>query len=175
MDYGVILYLDTKSNNYIKDLRYKVCNNGVNKHTIDSGIKPHITLASFDSKDIFNFIEKLKIFLKDEKSFEIKFNSIGIFPFKENVVYLSPVMNMELYGIHNRFYSFFKNDNLEYGDYYLPERWVPHCTVASRLDINEVISSITTIKEEFKVFSSLVKCVGVIQVEPPKEIACIKL
>lgn len=50
MDYGVILYFDIDNSNTINELRKKVCNNDVNSHTIDAGIKPHITLASFETE-----------------------------------------------------------------------------------------------------------------------------
>lgn len=113
--------------------------------------------------------------MKNEKIFKVNFSSIGILPFEKSVVYLSPVMDSNLYGIHKRFYKFFENESLDYVDYYLPEKWIPHCTVASRLNIKEVINSVITMKYEFKVIKALVKYVGVIQGDPVKEIACIKL
>lgn len=175
MDYGVILYFDDRNSNYIDNLRNKVYDNRVNSHTIDSGIRPHITLASFECENISEFIDNLKDFLKNEKSFKVNFSSIGIFPFGKKVVYLSPVLDSNLSGIHQRFYESFDSEDLNYTVHYLPDNWVPHCTIASRLDFNEVTKAVTTLQDEFKPIKAMVKYIGVIQGDPVKELACIKL
>ncbi|MBS4537252.1 2'-5' RNA ligase family protein [Clostridium sp. D2Q-11] len=174
MEYGVLLYFDEESNKYIENLRNKVTENDVNNHTIKGGIRPHITIASFETKDE-EFLEKLKFFLQDEITFDVVFGSIGIFPFENNVVYLAPVLNSNLYNIHNRFYQYFNNCGYEYNSHYKPQSWVPHCTIASHLSTKEILNTIVTLREDFKPIKSKISYIGIIEGNPAKELVSYRL
>ena len=61
----------------------------------------------------------------------VTFPSVGIFP-TNGTVFLAPTVTNELLKLHHSYHDYFKtfhNPN----SYYVPGKWVPHCTIANRL------------------------------------------
>lgn len=174
MEYGVLLYFDKESNDRIDELRYKVTENNVNKHTVEGGIRPHITLSSFTTDDI-SILENIKSFFDEINPFKVDFGSLGVFPFEKNVVYLSPTMNIELYNLHKNFYEHISSYQYNFFSYYKPGNWIPHCTIASHLNMNEMLNSITTVREGFKPITAIITGIGIIRGNPAVEIESFRL
>ena len=57
-------------------------------------------------------------------------SSAGTFPGDEGAAFLAPVVKAALLELHRRWHAAFPGSN----GYYLPGRWVPHCTVGVLLE-----------------------------------------
>ncbi len=175
MDYAVLLYFDKKSTKIIEDLQREISKINGNLHTVSLDIRPHITLSSFESDSIDDFIESFTSYLDHEKISEVTFSGYGLFTSPKNVIYLNPVVDMKLVDINQRFFDYYDSNSLAVGDYYAPGSWVPHCTLASRLSEEEVLKSIPQILSKFQLEEVAITEVGVIQAEPLEEIFNYKL
>ena len=66
MEYAIILYFDENSEKLIRELRSNLCREGINSHTIDIPIKPHITLASFKTENGTDTISEICTFAESQ-------------------------------------------------------------------------------------------------------------
>lgn len=139
--YGVVALFDAKTEQIIKDIWTELREKSISFYAdevVDR--KPHITLASYHSLDMLRFIEQLDAFYENKPEIDIRFNSIGSF-LNTGILYLSPHVTKNLIEFHENFHIQFKsfNDNPE--SVYLPEKWVPHCTLANRLSMDKLVEA----------------------------------
>lgn len=156
MDYAVALYFDEKSQAQLLNMMEDLCRAGVNRYLLDVGIRPHITLAYWKDQNGIDVTDGIKRFAQEVKGTNVLFSSIGIFPGEPKVVYLSPVKNDGLIKLHNGLYQELNGKIENYSQNYTPDYWVPHCTLATKLNEAEVLRSVTTLlKVKFPVEAQL--------------------
>lgn len=127
------------------------------------GLEPHITLADYYHLDEAAYLQKLEKFTKRSNSFSIVFSSIGTFP-SNGTVFLAPVVTKELQEVHRSFHEYFE-EFLDYEQsYYVPDKWVPHCTIANRLDEHKFLRVIEYMYGEFCVEQASLKAIKVIKI-----------
>jgi 2'-5' RNA ligase len=122
-----------------KNLWRGLSENHITQYGIEpKGRRPHITIADYDSLDIAEFRELFNKFYEDKSKIDLCLNIIGSF-INTGTLFLSPTLTIELLDFHRDhheiFKAFYKNEN----SLYLPGRWSPHCTIASRLSEEEMI------------------------------------
>ncbi|WBW95180.1 2'-5' RNA ligase family protein [Oceanirhabdus sp. W0125-5] len=123
---------------------------------------PHIAIASYREINEEKFYSQLGEFSKKTKGFELRFESVGIFYFERNIIYLSPVMNDELFRVHKEFHSSFDSECCKNPfEHYLPNKWVPNCRVAVNATMEESLSAITSLSSIFKPFNVRVEGIRV--------------
>ena len=172
MPYAIELYLNTESSKTIDEIRNKLILEGIN---IDQGTKPHISLGIYNEVKIEDFITELQIFSRKIKSLNVNLSSIGMFVTQEPVIYLAPTVTKELLDIHAKFHSYFEKYKNQAWDYYLPNNWVPHCTLAMNLDndmVNRVIEICSKISLPLK---AKLDRIGLIEFKPNKQLIEYKL
>ncbi|MGG0302489.1 2'-5' RNA ligase family protein [Bacillus albus] len=145
--YAIIATLDRVSANKIIELQNEITNIiGTNQL---AGVEPHITLADYNELDVQLYTEKLEGFVAvQENMAEVTFPSVGIFP-TNGTIFLAPTITDELLKFHQSYHDNFKayHDNLN--SYYVPGKWVPHCTIANRLHENQFLSVLEYICGKF--------------------------
>lgn len=94
--------------------------------------RPHLTLGSYEELDKDEYMRLLEKFYSDKSSFDITFNTIGSF-LNYNTLFLSPTMTKELMEFQNQHHEYFKKFSDAANAYYLPDQWIPHCTLANKL------------------------------------------
>ena len=131
--YAVVLYFDAATNDTLKKVIKNIAAISKNRYMIDVKIPPHITIGSFFSDGHADLLAVLDKFANTIESFEVKFN--GIRAFEPKVLFLSPVkdthlkqLNILLHETLLKDYPPADNEN------YIPEKWIPHCALAVRLD-----------------------------------------
>ncbi|MFF2878064.1 2'-5' RNA ligase family protein [Gottfriedia sp. NPDC057991] len=139
--YGVVALFDAETEQIIKDIWTELREKSISFYAdevVDR--KPHITLASYHSLDKLKFIEQLDDFYENKPEIDIRFHSIGSF-LNTGILYFSPNVTKNLIEFHENFHIQFKhfNDNPE--SVYLPEKWVPHCTLANRLSLDKLVEA----------------------------------
>jgi 2'-5' RNA ligase len=93
---------------------------------------PHVTLGVCDTLDV----ERCQAVLADlalEPPLPCRFDSLGIFAANPTVLFAAPVVTAELLALHATFHERFRPIATGQSAFYLPGRWVPHCTLAERV------------------------------------------
>lgn len=133
MSVAVAMYLDPEAEARIKGIWRELAEKHVSSHMLDSGWRPHISLAVFDHLDIEDARNRLASFAAGIPPFPITLSSVGRFSGENDVLFLSPLMSEELLRVHRDFHRLFECHRDAEWEYYLEHRWVPHCTLAERL------------------------------------------
>lgn len=152
--YAVDLFLDAESSEYIKsiwtELTEKNVGSGLDKQEL---LEPHITLAVYDEiNDKEEFIKKLSAFEGSLKKIKTRFDILGSFP-TTGTCLIAPMITEEILSMHRRYYEVMKEYNYSAREYYMPERWNPHCTIATKLkpeELKEVFRCALDVFEPFE-------------------------
>lgn len=139
------------------------------------GASPHVSLAVFEGVDISKLIEVVASFAEDTAAFNIRFSSIGIFPGEENIVFLAPVMTIDLLMLHERFHDRLNATGLTSDPYYLPGTWVPHCTITMEEQLPRTLETIRSIHQETVLKEYPVSDIHVVEFRPVVSLASFKL
>jgi 2'-5' RNA ligase len=129
MGYAAVLTFNKKLENMVYDIWNQMQDFGVDLRKL--GSLPHVTLAAFPDVDPAELIKATKRFTHKAGSIPIQFGSFGGFATEERVLFLSPVITIDLLKLHG---AFFKNlGRLSKATPYKPGHWIPHCTVAMNI------------------------------------------
>ena len=129
MSYSTELYFDQDSENKIKEHLNIIKREGIENLFYNLGAFPHISLAVYN--DNINHLELIKNLEKFQlNKVNISFKNIGYFCSNENAIFLCPKINYELLDLHKRYHEEFKEYIKNEREYYLPENWIPHCSIA---------------------------------------------
>jgi 2'-5' RNA ligase len=133
MAYSVELRFDPALARRVVGIWKTLADHGVSAHMPASGAVPHLSLAVYDDEAAVDpgvlalLLERLAA---ARPSLPVTFPSLGIFPTAENVLFLAAVVAPDLLALHRRWHDLAAGFRPACRPYYLPGRWVPHCTLA---------------------------------------------
>ena len=131
--YGLIAIFDEKTEQVIKDIWKELKVKSISAYAYEvEDRRPHITLASYHEIDKTEFIKQMDEFYYDKPTIEITFNSIGSF-LNSGALFFSPTVTCQLIEFHSNHHKYFNQFNRNPNSLYLPDSWIPHCTLANRL------------------------------------------
>ncbi|QWG27907.1 2'-5' RNA ligase family protein [Bacillus mycoides] len=129
-----------------------------------AGVEPHITLADYNELDVNLYTEKLKEFVAFQENIAaVTFPSVGTFP-ANGTIFLAPTITDELLRFHHSYHDYFKTFHDNPNSYYVPGKWVPHCTIANGLNVNQFLSVMEYIYEKFNVTTASIEKLKLIKV-----------
>lgn len=151
MDYAILLSFDMQADEQIRQLAQQLVDGGANTTYLDSGLRPHLTLAEFNTSRIAD----VRIILNElaaqaVQPIRIKLASAGFFPGDLAVIFLSPIVDEQLLSFHRQTNSALEPLCEEFSPLYQEESWVPHCTVALDLDKDEFAAASSAMMRFFK-------------------------
>lgn len=144
MGYAIELNLSQKSAVQVVRLWEDLARASISSAMLDLAARPHISLAVIDELDPELIRDDLSCFAEVTPPLWVDLASAGTFPTAEGVVFLAPVVNPELLGVHRRFHRLLSDRGVECEEYYWPGNWVPHCTVAIDLPADKIGAAIET-------------------------------
>lgn len=97
---------------------------------------PHVSLGVAEGLAELQVVDLLHQWANDVDAIPVTFDHWGLFLSESAVLFLSPRDRGALYERQQRFFNAFGLLLDGYWDYYRPERWVPHCTVADSVPVN---------------------------------------
>lgn len=133
--------------------------------------KPHISLGVFPKIDAGRLINLTEEFSRSLDPFNFQLNALGVFPTPENVFFLIPIPSRKLLSIHARFHRMTKKERIPVSNYYLPEKWVPHCTLEFNLPDEDLSRVIQLSKAQFKPITGTIIQIGVVAFRPIEYLA----
>lgn len=167
--YLVSLYFDDRTTIKIQSCINKVAEKSKNKFMVDNNVPPHITLGAFETNNENEVIKILDKKIREFKIGEIIFASIGVF--KSSVLFLSPVLNEYLHNLSVNIYDELKLiDNTIISKYYMPFQWMPHVTIAKKLNKEELFLAFEELEKNFNIFNGLVTKIGLSKTNPYEDI-----
>jgi 2'-5' RNA ligase len=139
--YGVIALFDKQTEKEINELWMELKEMGLSTYAFEvEDRRPHVTIASYNSIDEEKLIKKMDDYYNNVHSLAITFHSVCSF-FNMGILYYSPIVTTELLRFHGNHHTYFESFNSDHNSMYLPEKWVPHCTIANRITSENVATA----------------------------------
>jgi 2'-5' RNA ligase len=161
--YAVVALFDDKSEKKIEAIWHDLAWRGFSTHIQQlKGIRPHMTLAHYHTLPLNRIPIYIQAFCQMTKPLSIVFSSLGSFP-SSRTLFLSPTITTELLYMHTSYHTVcdsFKDIN---GSLYVPQRWVPHCTLANYLTLEELGEAFTYCATKFSPIEATITSIGIVR------------
>lgn len=170
MDYAILLSFDIQADEQIRQLAQSLVDGGINSTYLESGLRPHLTLAEFNTSRISDVRDCLIDLVGQAlQPIEIKLASIGFFPGENSVIFLSPIIDERLLNFHRQINGVLEPLCESFSPLYREENWVPHCTVALELDLPEFAAAGAVLVSQFKPIIALAFRLSIVSCCPYNE------
>ena len=171
MGHAIAIKIENGSAESIKSL-WNICGSLENAPSMRAlNYPPHITMAIYEEiseSDLFSTfdsvaseLDQISIVFTNLKTFETE-NTIAL--------WAEPMNSEELIWLHQKIHSMLDPNLCE--QYYRPENWIPHCTLATEIDIsrkNDVATLINNSIEPIRVVFDVIDCVSFFPIEVVRE------
>jgi 2'-5' RNA ligase len=130
---------------------------------------PHVSLAVYDEEHrvdeaaVSRVVEQLAV---RGRAIEIAFAGFGVFPTEENVLFLAPVVTPALLDLHATYHAMAAGLEASCRAYYLPGRWVPHCTLSMLGPMTGVLDGLGHLASARMPIRGTLRSVALIKVPP---------
>ncbi len=177
MQYAIELYYDKETENKLFAPAKSIADRKISTKFLEWKTRPHLTLACFNDVDETRCIEQLKSFSQNHERMSAYIGSVGMFC-DTKTIFVSPVMNSRMYQFHRELHEQFRDFDTNGWEWYCPDRWVPHCTIAlTREDEKEAFFQASDIiLRTFEKMSGQFTSLGLVKIIfPVKEIYSVEL
>ncbi|MCA1058805.1 2'-5' RNA ligase family protein [Rossellomorea aquimaris] len=131
--YWVIALFDEKTEEGIKGIWKELTIKNISYYEEEiNDARPHITIGSYTDLDKEAYINALDKYYEHKNSIGVTFNTVGSF-LNFGTLFLSPTVTRELLDFHSTHHDHFQSFNEAANPLYLPDSWIPHCTLANKL------------------------------------------
>ena len=167
--YLISAYFDEATNNRIQQFISQVAKKTGNTYMLDEKVPPHITISSFDTKDVNEVISLLQKRNCELQQGTIQWTSVSVFlPY---VIYLSPVLNAYLHGLSEQISSYISQlEDVRISPYYQPFSWMPHTTIGKKLSKEEMQIAFEVMQHQFGAFEGTITKIGFAKTNPYEDI-----
>lgn len=170
MQYAIELYYDKETEKKLFDLVKKIADANLSTKFLEWKTRPHLTLACFNDVDEKKCIKQLETFAKTHKVMPAYIGSVGMFN-DTKTIFVSPIMNRSMYQFQNDLHECLKDFDTTGWEWYCPNRWVPHCTVAlmKEDEENAFYKASDLILHEFQKMAGKFVAIGLVKITFPVE------
>lgn len=159
--YSIELYLAEPEAGLIRQIWRNLAEIGLNSMP-NNGSRPHVTLAVFEEVNRAVMIEQLDHFFEDQILQPISFEVLGFFPFSR-VLHVTPTVTPWLLDLHIAFHQAVAGLVTKPNPYYLPGRWVPHCTLAFDIPPEQIAEAFSRVAKHWPAISGHFDEVGLVK------------
>lgn len=170
MDYAVLLSFDAQADDQIMQLTRALIEGGANDSYLASGLRPHLTLAEFNTgkiNEVRTCVSKLAS--QVSQPIRVRLASAGFFPGDATVLFLAPIVDEYLLSFHRQVNGVLEPLCEVFSPLYREENWVPHCTLALNLDNREFAAAGAVLVSQFKPIVALVFRISIVSCCPYSE------
>lgn len=164
--YAIELFFDAATEKDILAFRDSIYQAGVTPVLGSLNDRPHISLAVFGRQDAQHLTRIAERFARHCPPLPVSLSAVGSFPTDSNVVFLLPVPDSNLLKVHRKLHQILQEESINSSQYYLPGQWVPHCTLESDLNDDQLHLALKLCQKKFKPLSGCLTAVGVIAFRP---------
>jgi 2'-5' RNA ligase len=166
MAYAVVFYFDKNSENPIYKIWEQLEKIGLSPSKYKSGIRPHITLAIYDSINCIDCEINLKNLVADSKIFSVQANHLGIFSNQTSVIFIAPASNIDLLEFQKGIHQALEDSSKGAWEIYIPGNWIPHCTLAQGVDSKNLSVALKICVKMKLPLELRISQVGIVEFEP---------
>jgi hypothetical protein len=155
------LRFDAATERSIVDLWIALAEEGIELVGL-SGHRPHITVSAYETNGVESYFPLLEEFGQKTTTFPLTFGAVGIFP-ANGVVFLAPIVTDALRTTHRSLLVQLGGPGrppLRHAAL-LPERWIPHCTLAAGADPGTVAQIVTYYARRWQTIEGWVEGIGI--------------
>ena len=177
MQYAIELYFDSHTEQQMMALSQKIADEGVSTKFLEWKTRPHLTLACFSDVDEAECTDRLKTFAQEHRQLSAWLGSVGMFT-DSKTVFASPIMTSAMYRLQRELHECMQGFDTKGWEWYLPERWAPHCTIALTREDGEdaFLKASELVLKNFQKTAGKFTAVGLVKISfPVQEIACFEL
>lgn len=177
MQYAIELYFDAETERRLMALSQKIADEGISTKFLEWKTRPHLTLACFSDVDEEDCANRLKNFAKTHGQLPAWLGSVGMFT-DSKTIFASPIMNTGMYRFQRELHECMQCFDTKGWEWYLPERWVPHCTIALTKEDGEeaFLKASRLVLKEFQKTAGKFTAIGLVKISfPVQEIVCFEL
>lgn len=138
MAFAVVLYFEEQHEREFLRIWNTLALEGLSTDLVKAEIRPHITLGIFDELNCQPCESQLSNVAAQTHPIEFQITHLGLFTHPEPVVFASPTITAELLAFHQTLHNVMKVESKNPWEMYLPDKWVPHCTLALGFEIGQV-------------------------------------
>lgn len=164
--YAVELFFDQEMEKAILAFRESIYQMGITPVLGKLNDRPHVSLAVFGDENIEKLIAITSSFIKGQKQFTVQLDTFGAFPTNSNVLYLLPVPTLKLLTLHKNYHTLLRKEKIHSSRYYLPNQWVPHCTLEFEISDEQLDLALQLCKRHFSPIRGWFTSLGVIAFRP---------
>jgi len=168
MQYAIELYYDQETEHQLFRLAQRVAEESISTEFLEWKTRPHLTLACFNDVDEEKCIELLTKFASTHRRMPAYISSVGMFT-DTKTIFVSPVMTAGMYRLQRELHECLADFDTNGWEWYCPDRWVPHCTVAltRRDDESAFFKASDLILHEFRKLAGEFVSVGLVKISFP--------
>jgi len=170
MQYAIELFFDKTMEKELFHYVHNIAEEKLSTKYLMWKTRPHITLACFNDVDEKKCAEKLALFAQNQKKLPAYIGSVGMFT-DTKTIFASPIMTEEMYGIQRKVHEVMHEFDTSGWEWYLPNRWVPHCGLALMHEDSEeaYYKACDLVLRNFKKTNGLFTEIGLVKVSFPVE------
>ena len=144
--YAVVLYFDEETEDRLLALWAALDVHGVDSaaRTYGAGYRPHLTLSIIETdetEETERVIDALETPLAEVTGLPVTLASLGFFVPYPCPAYLAVTPTSRLLALHEQVYDAL---DLPCWDHYRPGSWMPHCTLAMRVDLTSPVAHVVS-------------------------------
>lgn len=173
--YAVELYFDPFAERLLRELIDQLPARGIRSQR-PAVARPHLSLAVFDRVEVERLSGALNEFARACPVLRLHLGSSGVFPGNEGVVFLAPVVTVELLELHATFHRMAPVVAGALWEHYLPGRWIPHCTIAEGLAPGDIGATVELARNcGVGGQAASIQEIGLVQIRPYREITVFRI
>jgi len=173
--FEVRMYLNFAAESAVRQLWDEIGRCGITRRDSESHVRPHLTFAVYEDVSEAVFVQRLQIWAADVSPFVITMSSIGVFCSDTSELFLGITATRELLNLHCGFHTTFKDLVWRPWAYYLPDCWIPHCTLAGHLSPSQTANALEACLHVVSRITGMVESVELTRIHPEESSASFEL
>jgi len=166
LGFAIQFYFDAQTESAVLSFRDSLYRSGIEPELGKLNDRPHVTLTVVSHADQHVLIRTTEEFASQLDPFPVQLAGNGVFPTADNVLFLIPVPSLHLIKTHRNFHRILKKKGIVSVYYYLPDQWVPHCTLESEQPDEQFELMLQRCKQNFNPIQGYFASIGVISFHP---------
>ncbi len=164
MGCAICIVSNNASNEKIRDLwsQASLFENTPSMQALD--YLPHFTFGIYPEMDAPDVALKFQNVFRYASPVPVVFDKIGFFDASPLVLWAAPQKNRQLEKIHEKVHSVLDQQNCH--NDYRPSRWVPHCTLATEIDVEKRDDALEFASAGFKPFQVIFDSIDFVNFSP---------
>lgn len=171
--YLISAYFDSTTTKQLKRIIDTLAVQTGNDYMTENEVPPHLTISSFETRNPKNLKEAF-FKLENEAAVPVRIISAGVFlPY---VMYVAPVLNIELQHLSQRIYDVFsEREDVTINKCYRPYSWFPHITLGKKLDEQQMRTAFEVVQRHFAPLKGEIVRLGMAKTNPHMDLCEIQL